>query len=157
MKELIEEEGIICRTMILSQDATMQHRMEASVKKYMPGVQVINYAVYDAKVVVRNGELTYEKEIWGMWDIERYLTLLLGDVQRLSDNEDGYGPEGKGYMVHVDVPFYQPDLFSGHELLFPFIGCVYSLFHIRYSISISAFSAPQNSLFKGTSRNPYFS
>lgn len=104
LKELIEEEGVACRTMILSQDATMQYRMDASVKKYMPGIQVINYAVYDAKVVVRNGELTYEKEIWGMWDIDRYLTLLLGDVQRLSDNEDGYGPEGKGYIVHVDVP-----------------------------------------------------
>ena len=104
LKELIEEEGIACRTMILSQDATMQNRMEASMKKYMPGIQVINYAVYDAKVVTRNGELTYEKEIWGMWDIERYLTLLLGDVQRLSDNEDGYGPKGKGYIAHVDVP-----------------------------------------------------
>ena len=104
LKKLINEEGIACRTMILSQDATMQYRMDASVKKYMPGIQVINYAVYDAKVVVRNGELTYEKEIWGMWDIDRYLTLLLGDVQRLSDNEDGYGPEGKGYIVHVDIP-----------------------------------------------------
>lgn len=104
LKKLIEEEGIACRTMILSQDATMQYRMDASVKKYMPGIQVINYAVYDAKVVVRNGELIYEKEIWGMWDIDRYLTLLLGDVQRLSDNEDGYGPEGKGYIVHVDIP-----------------------------------------------------
>ena len=104
LKKLIDEEGIACRTMILSQDATMQYRMDASVKKYMPGIQVINYAVYDAKVVVRNGELTYEKEIWGMWDIDRYLTLLLGDVQRLSDNEDGYGPEGKGYIVHVDIP-----------------------------------------------------
>lgn len=102
LKKLIEEEGIACRTMILSQDATMQYRMDASVKKYMPGIQVINYAVYDAKVVVRNGELIYEKEIWGMWDIDRYLTLLLGDVQRLSDNEDG--PEGKGYIVHVDIP-----------------------------------------------------
>ena len=104
LKKLIDEEGIACRTMILSQDATMQYRMDASVKKYMPGIQVINYAVYDAKVVVRNGELTYEKEIWGMWDIDRCLTLLLGDVQRLSDNEDGYGPEGKGYIVHVDIP-----------------------------------------------------
>ena len=104
LKKLINEEGIACRTMILSQDATMQYRMDASVKKYMLGIQVINYAVYDAKVVVRNGELTYEKEIWGMWDIDRYLTLLLGDVQRLSDNEDGYGPEGKGYIVHVDIP-----------------------------------------------------
>ena len=104
LKEMIEEEGFACRTMILSQDATMQHRMEASVKKYMPDIQIINYAVYDAKIVVRNGELAYEKEIWGMWDIDRYLTLLLGDVQRLSDNEDGYGPEGKGYIVHVDVP-----------------------------------------------------
>ena len=25
-------------------------------------------------------------------------------VQRLSDNEDGYGSEGKGYIVHVDIP-----------------------------------------------------
>ena len=104
LKDLIEKEGIACRTMILSQDSSMQYRMDASVQKYMPGVQVINYAVYDAKVVVRDGELTYEKEIWGMWDIDRYLTLLLGDVQRVSDNEDGYGPKGKGYIVHVDVP-----------------------------------------------------
>ena len=64
----------------------------------------INYATYSAKVIAKNSTLTYDKEIWGMWEINRYISLLLGEIPRLSDDEDGYGPLGKDFIAHVDIP-----------------------------------------------------
>ncbi len=29
---------------------------------------------------------------------------MLGEIPRLRDDEKGYGPRGRGYIVHVDVP-----------------------------------------------------
>ncbi len=34
----------------------------------------------------------------------RYLALLLGELPRLLDNAQGYGPNGKGFITHVDFP-----------------------------------------------------
>lgn len=31
-------------------------------------------------------------------------SLLLGEIPRLSDTPDGYGPQGKGFLAHVDIP-----------------------------------------------------
>jgi hypothetical protein len=33
-----------------------------------------------------------------------YLTLLCGELPRLRDDAQGYGPKGKGYLAHVDIP-----------------------------------------------------
>lgn len=32
------------------------------------------------------------------------LQLILGEISRLRDDENGYGPRGKDFIVHVDVP-----------------------------------------------------
>lgn len=83
----------------------MQRRMEAGLRKYVAeDVIIINYAVYSAKVIVMDSELTFEKEIKGMWDMDRYIALLMGEIPRLSDSADGYGPTGKAFIAHVDVP-----------------------------------------------------
>ncbi len=47
-----------------------------------------------------------------MWDMDRYITLLMGEIPRLSDNADGYGPKGKGYITHVDIPKEAEDAFE---------------------------------------------
>lgn len=39
-----------------------------------------------------------------LWDMERLCGLLVGEVARLKDDEKGYGPKGKGFIGHVDVP-----------------------------------------------------
>lgn len=31
----------------------------------------------------------------GVWSVERYISLLLGEVPRLRDDANGYGPQGK--------------------------------------------------------------
>ena len=50
----------------------MQRRMEAGLRKYVAeDVIIINYAVYSAKVIGMDSELTFEKEIKGMWDMDQ--------------------------------------------------------------------------------------
>lgn len=79
--------------------------MAAGLKKYVNNdVTIINYATYCAKVLNQNDELVYEENIHGMWTIERYVNLLMGEIPRLSDDANGYGPNGKNYIAHVDIP-----------------------------------------------------
>lgn len=82
----------------------MQHRMEAGLRKYVTDAEIINFATYKAKVAVKNSELVFTEEIQGMWDMDRYISLLMGEIPRLTDNSEGYGPKGKNYIAHVDIP-----------------------------------------------------
>ena len=103
--DLLKENKISFNSIILAQDATMQYRMEAVLRKYInDNIIIINYAVYSAKVIIKNSDFAFEDRILGMWDIERYIMLLMGEILRLSDNEDGYGPNGKGFIAHVNIP-----------------------------------------------------
>ena len=121
--DLLKENGVVYKSIILSQDATMQNRMDAGLKKYVGNdIQIINYAVYSANVIVENGSLAYEKAIWGMWDMERYISLLMGEIPRLSDDENGYGPSGKGFIAHVEIPMEVRNAFD--ELCKEYIGQV---------------------------------
>ena len=101
---LLEREKIDMQSIILCQDATMQRRMEAGLRKYRPEARIVNFASYRATVRATDGGLEYAEEIDGMWDVERYMTLLMGEIPRLTDDESGYGPKGKGFIAHVDVP-----------------------------------------------------
>lgn len=103
--DLLKENNISFNSIILSQDASMQRRMAAGLKKYVKDdVIIINYATYCAKVLNQNDELVYKENIHGMWTIERYVNLLMGEIPRLSDDANGYGPNGKNYIAHVDIP-----------------------------------------------------
>lgn len=103
--DLLREENIGFKNIILSQDATMQRRMTAALRKYVQDdITTINYAAYSVNVLSAGEELCYEKEIHGMWTIDRYVNLLMGEIPRLTDDENGYGPNGKGFIAHVDIP-----------------------------------------------------
>jgi hypothetical protein len=39
-----------------------------------------------------------------MWDMDRFLNLVMGEYPRLRDDENGYGPKGNHTIVHVDIP-----------------------------------------------------
>ena len=43
-------------------------------------------------------------QLQGLWPVERYLSLLTGELPRLRDDSDGYGPRGRDFIVHVDFP-----------------------------------------------------
>ena len=101
---LLKNHCIPFDTIILSQDASMQRRMDAGMRKHAPEAEIINFAAYAAKVTVQNDMLSFAEEIPGMWSIERYTSLLMGEIPRLTDDENGYGPSGKNFIAHVDIP-----------------------------------------------------
>ena len=110
--ELLDQNHISWNSIILCQDATMQNRMDAGLRKYALGKIIINYATYFAEVIPKNEKLCYAKEIHGMWSLERYVNLLMGEIPRLTDNEEGYGPKGKDFIAHVEVPIIVQEAFD---------------------------------------------
>lgn len=110
--ELLESKDIAAESFLLMQDATMMRRMVAGLRLHRPDAAVLAYATYEARVVADSGGLSYEDEPLGMWDIERYRTLLMGEVPRLRDDASGYGPKGAGWIAHVDIPCDVEDAFA---------------------------------------------
>lgn len=53
-----------------------------------------------------------------MWDIKRYMTLLMGEIPRLSDDVEGYGPKGKNFIAHVNIPLNVRKAFKELQLEF---------------------------------------
>ena len=113
LRDLLARNGVRCDSLVLSQDATMQRRMDAVARREMPGVALVNFATYSALLAPRPGaeglpadvdDLVVGDAPLGMWDVRRYATLLMGEVPRLVDDERGYGPRGRGFIAHVDVP-----------------------------------------------------
>ena len=98
---LLTENRIPCSSIILTQDGTMQRRMGATLAKEAPHIQQIHFAAYQAHVDEKG---RYTADIRGMWPTDRFVTMLLGEISRLRDDENGYGPRGKNFIAHVDIP-----------------------------------------------------
>ena len=64
--------------------------------------------------------MAFERHIPGMWNMARYLNLLMGEIPRLTDDENGYGPRGRGFIAHVDVP-------DGVQAAFEFLKDAYGV------------------------------
>lgn len=112
---LLRERRIRFDSIILCQDATMQARMDAGMRKHTgDSVRIINYASYAATVCKGEAGLSYSEKIHGMWDVDRYINLLMGEIPRLTDDENGYGPAGRQFIAHVDIP---KNVKSAFELL----------------------------------------
>lgn len=108
-----KEQGISPKSIIFIHDCTMQRRMDATFRKYLgPEVRLINFAAYYNPVTAKDGRLVFQKELPGMWDMEHYVSLLLGEIPRLLDNGEGYGPRGKDFIAHVDIPEEILDAFT---------------------------------------------
>lgn len=39
-----------------------------------------------------------------LWVMDRFVDLVLGEIPRLRDDADGYGPRGRGFIGHVEIP-----------------------------------------------------
>ncbi|KAH9217107.1 hypothetical protein DL95DRAFT_386934 [Leptodontidium sp. 2 PMI_412] len=113
-KELLEKEGVPRpKSMVLIQDPTMALRTVAAFEK------VFENEVAENQLVVKSAPVFVPKmkddgrgeAIWDvddipaeeLWEIGRFYDLIIGEIPRLRDDIDGYGPKGKGFIVHVDI------------------------------------------------------
>lgn len=98
---LVAKRGWPVDSVLLMQDATMQLRMHATLRKAAPAVTIVDYATYHVQMA---DDLQFLTEPVGMWTLPHYLTLLCGELPRLRDDALGYGPKGKGYLAHIEIP-----------------------------------------------------
>lgn len=98
-------------TCLIVQDPTMMRRTRASFERVYEDatipVSFINCPGWVPQVrLSRSSLLEYDTvvEPSGLWDQSRFLELIMGEIPRLRDDESGYGPRGKGFISHVDVP-----------------------------------------------------
>jgi uncharacterized SAM-binding protein YcdF (DUF218 family) len=110
LMDLLEGEGSAPASVILCQDAVMQRRMgatwrrQAREREAFARTKVVCWAAYQAKLEWRDGRLGWRRAPRGIWPVDMYVELLSGEVARLTDDEAGYGPCGRDFLEHVDVP-----------------------------------------------------
>lgn len=66
----------------------------------------ISCPVFVPKVKLVGSEIEYDLPGLSeaeLWEKQRLYELLVGEIPRLRDDENGYGPRGKNFMSHVDV------------------------------------------------------
>jgi uncharacterized SAM-binding protein YcdF (DUF218 family) len=92
---------------ILIQDPTMQRRTDASFRKawHRTGTQFINFAPWVPELTAPVGKLHFEATSPdGIWTLPRFLSLVMGEIPRLRDDAHGYGPRGRDFIAHVEIP-----------------------------------------------------
>ncbi|GBR21476.1 YdcF family protein [Asaia spathodeae] len=107
-RDTLEELGLTPHHIELIQDPLLQRRTEATFRHVWQDKQTRFFS--SPPFVPRLGEALTTAS----WTEERYLSLLLGEIPRLHDTPDGYGPNGKGFIGHVEVP---QDILVQHQAL----------------------------------------
>jgi hypothetical protein len=46
------------------------------------------------------------------WDLNRFISLVLGEIERIRNDENGYGPKGRGFLPAIEIP---ADVLSSYE------------------------------------------
>lgn len=104
---ILRLKGKLPERILLMNDPTLQRRTKATFEKVWQkeNVEWISYAPIIPKIIELEPELCFmPSELNGQWTREYFYALVLGEMIRLNDDENGYGPNGKNYMNHVDIP-----------------------------------------------------
>lgn len=110
--EILQEKGIPYQSILLLQDPILQYRSYVSAQEYITEETVlISYAPLVPEITEEDKILP---EYPYLWTKERFFELILGEIWRLRDDENGYGPNGAGYFGHVDIP---DDIEADYEMI----------------------------------------
>jgi uncharacterized SAM-binding protein YcdF (DUF218 family) len=95
-------------TVLVLQDPTMLRRSILTWGRAAESAGVetraLSHAVFVPRVEPGEDGLPRLGNRQGTWTLERFLGLVLGEIRRLRDDESGYGPRGRNYLPHVDIP-----------------------------------------------------
>jgi uncharacterized SAM-binding protein YcdF (DUF218 family) len=116
-RQVLDEAGVSgIETCIVVQDPTMSLRTKVSFEKAFEDLPMLRRPHFLACPIVVpvvqavDGRLEYVLDLAAdlraedLWEMKRLCELLVGEITRLRDDENGYGPKGKGFIGHVDVP-----------------------------------------------------
>lgn len=108
-QKLLDEHNWQPQRVLLVQDPLMQRRTWETFRYQWrdraDAPEFISWPVFVPQVAMDAGMLRIiGAPPQGLWSMERFLSLLIGEIQRLRDDENGYGPRGTGFLGHVEVP-----------------------------------------------------
>lgn len=107
-RDLLVAAGEAVKTLLLVQDPTMQRRTDATFRHIWsdcPDASFLNWPTFIPRVRLVDGEPRFALSgMSGLWPMERFMTLIMGEIPRLRDDPQGYGPKGKGFIAHVGIP-----------------------------------------------------
>lgn len=107
-RRVLDESGTAPGVILLVQDPTMQRRADATFRhvwRDRPEVRFRNWPTFTPRVALVKDELRYDAEPFAdLWPMERFLSLVMGEIPRLRNDASGYGPRGKGFIAAVDIP-----------------------------------------------------
>jgi len=107
---LLQQEGLAGAPTLLLQDPLMQRRsvLTWAAEAERAGIYsaVLSRAAFVPRVDPSPDNLPQliAAHAAGTWTFPRYLGMLFGEIARLRDDENGYGPRGKNFLPHVDIP-----------------------------------------------------
>lgn len=105
---LMQLRSLAPEQLIVVQDPTMQRRTMATFARLQSQAPALPLRVSSPGLVPRltlqNGEVAFGNEDTGLWPVNRFIELVMGELPRLYDDNNGYGPAGKGYIAHVPLP-----------------------------------------------------
>jgi hypothetical protein len=90
-EQVARRHGLRPQTVALVQDPTMQRRMDARFRHTwtLGGASAVNRPGPDSR---------------NAWPWQRWVSLVMGEIPRLRDAAGGYGPLGRNFIAHVDLP-----------------------------------------------------
>ncbi|CAM6641164.1 DUF218 domain-containing protein [Enterobacter intestinihominis] len=107
-RALMKQSGLNAARVLVVQDPTMQRRTMATFARVCRDEAASPAWVSHPGLtpVLQNSDdgLVFSGPVEGLWPVERYLSLVLGEFPRLRDDINGYGPAGRDFIAHVDIP-----------------------------------------------------
>lgn len=105
---MLRHHGLNAGRVLVVQDPTMQRRTMATFARECrdEAVSPVWISYPGVTPVLQNSEdgLAFTGDNEGFWPVERYLSLVLGELPRLRDDINGYGPAGRDFIAHVTFP-----------------------------------------------------
>jgi len=112
-RRVLERENVPSRSFVIVQDPTMSIRTVASFKHTYAN-STLPLTFYGCPTFIPVLAIEEESQLAtfsvpgidasGLWGVPRFLDLLMGEIPRLRDDTNGYGPKGKNFISHVDIP-----------------------------------------------------
>lgn len=105
--DILRSKGKLPECLFLMNDPTLQRRTRATFEKVWQeeSVELVNHVPIIPEIVALEETLRFSQpELNNQWPKEYFYALVLGEMVRLKDDENGYGPNGKNYMNPVDIP-----------------------------------------------------
>ncbi|WMY72282.1 YdcF family protein [Buttiauxella selenatireducens] len=106
--DLMQTLQITPASAIIIQDPTMQRRTVATFDRvWQSEAHKPRWRSWPGIVPVllsNDTQTTFSLDEKGLWPVARYVSLALGEIPRIRDDAQGYGPQGRDFISHVDIP-----------------------------------------------------